>query len=83
MQKIVEAAVSRAVAEHSRRERAETVVLVSRATAGLADQMRYFERTQNIFYKQAEQNRSELEYVAGLVGRNDLSTRRPEGEPVR
>ncbi len=82
VQKIVDVAVRQAVEEHARRERAETAALVSRATGNLTDQMRYFERTQNIFYKQAEQSRSEMAYVTSLVGRSDL-TRRPEGEPVR
>ena len=83
VQKIVEAAVGRAVAEQTQRQRAETIALVGGATARLSDQIRYFERTQNIFYKQSEQNRTDMAYMANLVGRGDAAARRPEGDPIR
>jgi len=72
----VEKMVAAAIEESEQRQRAETSARIQTAGARMADQMRYFERTQNIFYKQAERDRTDLEYIAGLIGRGDQPARR-------
>ena len=54
-----EALIGTASAQLERRQRA--------AFASLAEQMRYFERTQTIFYKDADRNRLALEMVASRL----------------
>ncbi len=54
-----EALIGTAAAQLERRQRA--------AFASLAEQMRYFERTQTIFYKDADRNRLALEMVASRL----------------
>ncbi len=54
-----EALIGTAAARLERRQRA--------AFASLAEQMRYFERTQTIFYKDADRNRLALEMVASRL----------------
>lgn len=69
----VEKIAAAAVEESERRHRSETAAMVNAAVTRLSDQMRYFERTQTLVYKQAEQNRSELETMAGLIGRDQAA----------
>lgn len=70
--------VAAAIRESEERQRAETATLVEAAAArldkrhflaltSLAEQMRYFERTQNIFYKETDQTRAALERVASRL----------------
>ncbi len=70
--------VTAAIRESEQRQRAETATLVEAAAArldkrhflaltSLAEQMRYFERTQNIFYKETDQTRAALERVASRL----------------
>ena len=64
----VEQIVTAAVKESEQRQRAQTADIIQAASTRMAEQMRYFESTQSIVYKQAEQNRSDLQQVAALVG---------------
>ena len=78
--------VTRAVHESEQRQRALLAAEVRAAAeqldrrhgaslTALAEQMRYFERTQNIFYKQTEDTQSALQLVASRLAQPQGGTR--------
>jgi anti-sigma factor RsiW len=72
----VEQIVNAAVRQSEERQRAETAAVIQAAGKHLGEQLQYFEHTQNVVYRQAEQNRSDVRYLASVLGRNEGGTAR-------
>lgn len=64
VQRIVDAAVK----ESEQRQRAQTAAIIQSAAARMSEQVHYLQSTQSIVYRQAEQNRSDLQQVSALIG---------------
>lgn len=65
----VEQIVNAAVRQSEERQRAETAKVIETAAKRMGEQLQYYERTQSIVYKAAEQNRAELQQMASVIGR--------------
>lgn len=72
----VEQIVNAAVRQSEERQREETAKVIESAAKHMGEQLQYFERTQSIVYKQAEQNQADLQYVASVIGRGQGGTPR-------